>query len=94
MKKSQNSIRAVYWGGMDEQEGQEKIIENLEELNDQVGRQNSTMHMLWMGIVYGVGFVLGSAILATILIGFFGPYIAQIPWIHMWFEAGSQLLHR
>ncbi|MDO8518091.1 MAG: hypothetical protein Q7S26_02265 [bacterium] len=70
----------------------DKIIENLEMLNKQVVRQNSLVRMLWIGIIYGIGFFIGSAIIATIAFGILGPWFGQIPWIRNAFETGASLL--
>ena len=70
----------------------DNIIENLEILNRRVERQNSFAHMFMVGIIYGIGFFVGSAIIATIALGIFGPWFAQIPWIHSMFETGTELL--
>ncbi len=74
------------------EEQRDKIIENLELLNRQVARQNSFARMLVVGIVYGIGFFIGSAIIATIALGILGPWFAQIPWIRAAFETGLSLL--
>ena len=70
----------------------DKIIEHLEVLNRQVARQNSFAHMFVVGIIYGVGFFVGSAIIATIAFGILGPWFGQIPWIRNAFETGASLL--
>jgi len=49
--------------------------------------------MFSVGIVYGIGFFIGSAIIATIALGVFGPFFAQIPWVHDSFVTGATLLH-
>lgn len=74
-------------------DGQNTIIEQLVLLNKQLKRQNSLVRMLFVGIIYGIGFFIGSAIIATIALGIFGPWFAQIPWVRAAFEAGSALLH-
>jgi len=70
----------------------EKIIENLELLNRQVARQNSLARMFAVGIIYGIGFFVGSAIIATIALGILGPWFAQISWVRSAFETGAALL--
>ena len=70
----------------------EKIIQHLDVLNKQVARQNSIPRMFLVGIVYGVGFFVGSAIIATIALGILGPWFAEIPWIRSTFEAGASIL--
>ena len=68
------------------------IIKHLEMLNRQVARQNSVPRMFVVGIVYGIGFFVGSAIIATIALGILGPWFAQIGWVRSAFEAGTALL--
>jgi len=77
---------------MEQEIQHDKIIEHLDLLNRQVARQNSLPHMFLVGIIYGIGFFVGSAIIATIALGIFGPWFAQIPWIRSSFEAGAALL--
>jgi hypothetical protein len=67
------------------------IIEQLEILNKQVRRQNSVKQMFVGGVVYGVGFFVGSAILATIAFGIVAPFAGRISWIHNSFVTGSSL---
>jgi len=69
-----------------------KIIELLEKLNAQTARQNSISRMFAVGIVYGIGFFIGSAIIATIALGIFGPWFAEIPWVRAAFTTGVSLL--
>lgn len=71
---------------------QEKLIEEMAELKEQVAEQNSLPKMFVRGIVYGIGFVVGSAIIATILVGIFGPLVADIPWVQEVFRAGRDIL--
>ena len=53
------------------------IVEHLERLNKNVERQISVFHIFMTGIIYGVGFVIGSSILAAFAVGIvteiFGP---------------------
>ena len=71
----------------------DKIIEHLELLNKQVARQNSLWRMLLVGVIYGIGFFIGSAVIATILLGILGPWFAQIGWIRTAFDVGYGLIH-
>lgn len=48
--------------------------------------------MFVVGIVYGIGFFVGSAIIATIALGILGPWFGKIPWVHSAFETGVSLL--
>lgn len=68
------------------------IIKELSEANQQLKKQNSLSRMLWVGVVYGIGFFIGSAIIATIALGVFGPYVGQIPWVQNAFVTGKSLL--
>lgn len=79
---------------MPQDEQQKVIIGNLELLNQQVARQNSLPRMLVVGIVYGIGFFIGSAIIATILFGILGPWFAQFGWVRNAFETGASMLGR
>lgn len=60
-------------------------------LNKQVARQNSLSRMFVAGIVYGVGFFIGSAILATIALGIVAPLFTDIGWISEPFSRGAAL---
>lgn len=50
--------------------------------------------MFTAGIVYGVGFFVGSAVIATIAFGILGPWVGQIPWVRNAFETGVSLLRQ
>ena len=76
---------------MEEDIKHSQIIEQLEKLNAQVARQNSIRRVFAVGVVYGIGFFVGSAVIATIALGIFGPYFGQIPWVRNAFETGLQL---
>jgi hypothetical protein len=75
-----------------EQSGE--MLAELKTINKSLKKQNSFLHIFWTGIVYGIGFIVGSAILATIILGLFGPLIGQIPWIRDAFVNGVQLIHQ
>ncbi len=70
----------------------EEIITELQGLNKKVARQNSVPFIFFAGMIYGVGFFLGSAILATILFGIFAPYVGEIDWIRDTFLRGAALV--
>ena len=70
----------------------DKIIEQLEMLNVKIEKQNSFRRVFVVGIVYGVGFFVGSAIIATIALGILGPQIAKIDWVRTMFETGSSII--
>lgn len=67
------------------------ILENLEALNRQMALQNSLRRIFLVGIIYGIGFFMGSVILATIAFGIFGPWFGQIGWVRDAFVEGSAL---
>ncbi len=77
---------------MDLENQRDKIIEQLEILNIKIDRQNSIRHILKTGIIYGIGFFIGSAILATIALGVFGPIFGKIEWVRTNFETGTSIL--
>lgn len=60
-----------------EQHGQDEVIEQLEKLNEETAKSHSLKRQFLVGIVYGVGFVVGSAIIATMIIGLFGPLLSH-----------------
>lgn len=72
-------------------EQRDQIIIQLEELNDKMRVQNSIRHTLVRGIIYGVGVFIGSAIVATIILGAISPWIGEIDWIRDVFQRGSEL---
>ncbi len=76
---------------MDIEAQRDKITEQLEMLNSKIGRQNSIKYIFTSGIIHGVGFFIGSAIVATILFGLLSPWIGQIGWIRDSFERGASL---
>ena len=83
----------VYFWNMPLGSERDRLIENLELLNIQIARQNSLMRMLLVGIIYGIGFFIGSAIIATIALGILGPIFANIGWIRTAFTTGLSMLH-
>ncbi len=77
---------------MDLENQRDKIIEQLEILNAKMDRQNSVWRILRMGVIHGVGFFVGSAILATIALGVLGPMFGKIEWVKNNFQAGAEIL--
>ncbi len=67
------------------------ILEQLKLLNIKLAKQNSLGFIFRTGIVYGVGFFIGSAILATIALGVFAPWFGQIDWIAENYQKGESL---
>lgn len=77
---------------MNIEEQNEEIITQLKTLNSSIHRQNTKVHILSTGIIYGIGFFIGSAILATIALGILGPIIGKISWVGDNFEKGALIL--
>lgn len=71
-----------------------QILSELQEVNRELRRQNSLWHILSVGVIYGIGFFIGSAIIATILFGILGPLFADIPWVRSAYEEGTSLIGR
>jgi hypothetical protein len=76
------------------QDQMQQLIEHLDALNARLARQYSFRHMFVSGVLYGIGFFVGSAIIATIALGIFGPWFAQIPWVRAAYEAGTALVQQ
>ena len=79
-----------------ESRGKEKqhneVVRQLEELNLKVAEQNTIKRIFFTGIIYGVGFFIGSAILATIAFGVLSQLFGKIEWVHDNFERGTSLV--
>ena len=70
---------------------QEKILEQLEMLNEKTAKHNSIKTIFYTGLIYGFGFFIGSAILATIALGILGRWFGQIDWVRENYERGETL---
>ena len=68
------------------------MIEQLQALNAKLAKQLSVKQILLTGIIYGVGFFVGSAILATIALGILGPMVGRISWVQENFDRGASIL--
>ena len=73
------------------QEQRDTIITELETLNELMKRQMSFPRVFLVGIIQGLGFFIGSAIIATIALGVLGPWVGKIGWVHDMFEIGREL---
>lgn len=76
---------------MDIEKQQDKIIEQLEILNERMVEQNKVRRIFVTGIIYGVGFFVGSAIIATIAFGILSPWFGKIDWVRDNFERGASM---
>lgn len=77
---------------MNIEEQNDEIIKQLITLNASIHRQNTKVHILSTGIIYGIGFFIGSAIIAAIALGILGPIIGKISWVGENFEKGTSIL--
>ncbi|MDO8604824.1 MAG: hypothetical protein Q7K40_05545 [bacterium] len=77
---------------MEPENQRDEMIDQLEALNAKLAKQLEIKRIFLTGIIYGVGFFLGSAIIATIALGVFGPTVAKIPWVQENFERGADIL--
>lgn len=79
---------------MEIEDQRDKIIEQLELLNAKIDKQNSIKEIMITGVIYGIGFFVGSAIIATIALGVLGPLFGKIEWVRTNFEAGTSILRQ
>lgn len=77
---------------MDTEIQREKIVEQLEALNTKMDKQMSIRRTFLTGIIYGIGFFIGSVIIASIAFGVLSPWIGKIDWIKDNFERGSAMV--
>ncbi len=77
---------------MNIEEQNNEIITQLVTLNTSIKEQNTKMHILGTGVLNGIGFFIGSAILATIALGIFGPLVGKISWVKDNFSRGTTIL--
>lgn len=69
-----------------------EVVEQLEALNKKVAEQNTIRRIFFTGIIYGVGFFIGSAIIATIAFGVLSQWFGKIEWVHENYERGTLLV--
>lgn len=77
---------------MHAEEQNEEIIQQLVILNVSIHKQNSKFHIMGNGVIHGIGFFIGSAIIATIALGVLGPIFGKISWVGDNFEKGTSIL--
>lgn len=58
-----------------------KIVENLEELNESLSKQNSPRNFLVKGMFYGIGFVIGTTVLGAIVLSILYKFFGDAPFI-------------
>jgi hypothetical protein len=71
-----------------------ELIRHIDALTVQMEKRNSLWYTLLWGVFYGVGFVIGSVVLATILIGIFLPFVRTIPGIQQAFQSGVGVIQQ
>lgn len=76
-----------------EEQARAQLIEELTLLNDRLQKQNRLSRVFLAAIIHGIGFFIGSAILAVIALGILGPAIGNIGWIQDNFNRGSAIIH-
>jgi hypothetical protein len=81
----------LYYQSMELDEQRDKITEELKLLNEKMSTQNSVRHIFFTGVIYGIGFFIGSAIIATIAFGTLSPWVGKIDWVRDNFERGASL---
>ena len=72
-------------------EQEEKILVQLEKLNEQLTKHHTLRHFFMTGVMYGTGFFVGSAILATIALGLLGPVFGHVSWVRNAYEQGTAI---
>lgn len=77
---------------MTTEEQNAQIIEQLQTLNASIIKQNSKVRIVGIGILSGIGFFIGSAIIATIALGVLGPILGKISWVGDNYSKGSAIL--
>ena len=77
---------------MDTEKYNIELIGQVVELNKKIARQLSIKYIFMTGIIYGIGFFIGSAILATIALGVLGPVLGKIVWVKTSYETGVSII--
>lgn len=67
------------------------LLIQIRALNARLQKRLSYKFIFTQGVVQGIGFFIGSAILATIALGLLGPWLGEIEWIRESFETGAEL---
>lgn len=77
---------------MDEEKYSIELIRQVEALNAKIAKQLSVKNIFITGIIYGIGFFIGSAILATIALGVLGPVLGKITWVKTNYDTGVSII--
>jgi hypothetical protein len=73
-------------------EQESELIAQVKLLSAQLAQQNSFWQALMRGVFYGVGFVIGSAVLAVLVIGVLLPFVKDIPGVQEAFINGVSII--
>ena len=72
-----------------------EALQKLDDIHAELKKQHSLGRMFSAGVIYGFGFVIGSAIFATIILGIIGPIaLKTFPGLGRIFFIGLQYLQR
>lgn len=74
---------------MDNLQQENEIVAELKGIHAEIAGQRSFRHAFVIGVISGIGFFVGSVIIATIALGLFGPFFSNVQWIHQSYEAGA-----
>lgn len=71
-----------------------ETVEQLKKLNLAIEKQYAVGRIFITGVIYGVGFVAGSTIVASMLVGILLQFAVDIPLVHDNLERGAQLIRQ
>jgi hypothetical protein len=74
---------------MERDVGQEMLAE-LHEIRELLAHKPSLWKQFFVGMVYGIGFVIGSSVLAVLIISISLPFLSKIPFVQRAFNHSSQ----
>ena len=68
------------------------IVTRIEELNANVEKQMSVWYVFRNGIIYGIGFIIGSTVLTTLVISFVLTFFSHtvVADVIMWFARSGR----
>jgi hypothetical protein len=57
----------------------ERVVKNLEKINAKMEKQTQLGHMLYAGVIHGIGIVAGSTIFAVVIISVVVQIFGDLP---------------
>lgn len=66
------------------------LLTQVKALNAKLQKRMSYKFIFTQGVVQGIGFFIGSAILATIALGFLWPWFGEVEWIRDSLEKSAE----